>query len=348
MSSDPDSHKTPVDSKTQSMAPDGPLPDWFMEVKQQDSVIPFAVEALDVRGRMVRLGPALDTILARHNYPEPVARLLGEAAALTVLLGSALKFEGKFILQTQSDGPVNMLVVDFATPDALRATARFDEAGLQEAIRLGKTRPEDLLGKGHLAMTIDQGKHTSRYQGVVALDGSSLEAIAHAYFAQSEQIPTLVRLAIGQVQQRDEDEGKPHWRAGGIMLQFMPEAKERIIPQDIAPGDHPDGMEARHKPSVDDAWVEAESLAATVEDDELIDPDLTPDRVLFRLFHERGVHIFEPQSVADKCNCTTERLLSILSQFEEEERKDMVKDGKIHVTCEFCSKTYDFNPEEVL
>ena len=163
-----------------------------------DAVLPFAVEALDVRGRVVRLGPAVDTILRRHGYPDPVARLLGEAAALTVLLGSSLKFEGRFQLQTKTDGPVAMIVVDFEAPDRLRATARFEPERVA-ALGTGPLKDAELIGTGHLAMTIDQGTAASRYQGVVALEGQSLEEAAHQYFRQSEQIPTEIKLEVAKL-----------------------------------------------------------------------------------------------------------------------------------------------------
>src|ERR1700752_1460591 len=162
-------------------------------VPVDDAALPFDVDALDLRGRLTRLGPALDDILTKHDYPAPVGKLLGEAIVLTTLLGTSLKFEGRFILQTRTDGPVSFLVVDFQSPDRLRAYARFDAKRLKE----GQTSGE-LLGKGHLAMTIDQGADMSRYQGLVALDGGNLEDAAHEYFLRSEQIPTRVRLPGGE------------------------------------------------------------------------------------------------------------------------------------------------------
>jgi hypothetical protein len=182
-----------------------------------DHVVPFQVENLDVRGRAVQLGPMLDAILERHNYPAPVARLLAEVIALTVLLGTSLKFDGKFTVQTKSDGPVDLLVADFSTPENVRAYARFDQTLLDEAVAAGQTEPEQLLGKGMLAFTIDQGKFSQPYQGIVALDGATLEDIAGTYFRQSEQIPTRVRLAAAELFDRDEA-GKPRhrWRAGGL------------------------------------------------------------------------------------------------------------------------------------
>ena len=163
-----------------------------------DTILPFEVSALDLRGRIVRLGPAVDAILSGHDYPLPIAKLLGEAIVLTVMLGSALKFEGRFILQTQSDGPVSMLVADFTSPGNVRACARFDAARVAAAIASGEAAPGRLLGRGHLAMTIDQGPEMSRYQGLVPLEGGGLEEVAHEYFTRSEQIPTRVRLAVGE------------------------------------------------------------------------------------------------------------------------------------------------------
>src|ERR1700712_2863919 len=158
-------------------------------VPVDDAALPFEVDALDLRGRLTRLGPALDDVLTKHDYPAPVGKLLGEAIVLTTLLGSSLKFDGRFILQTQTDGPVSFLIVDFQAPDKLRAYARFDAARLKEGMTSGA-----LLGHGHLAMTIDQGPDMSRYQGLVALEGGDLEDAAHEYFLRSEQIPTRVRL----------------------------------------------------------------------------------------------------------------------------------------------------------
>src|SRR6516164_3305182 len=178
-----------------------------------DTVLPFEVAALDLRGRVARLGPALDRILGAHDYPPAVARLLGEAVVLTVLLGSALKIDGRFILQTQSDGPVRMLVVDFTAPHNVRACARFDAARVAAAIAGGKAAPGQLLGRGHLAMTIDQGPDMSRYQGLVPLEGGDLEQAAHEYFTRSEQIPTRVRLAVAEEFRAGEGGPRRHWRA---------------------------------------------------------------------------------------------------------------------------------------
>jgi molecular chaperone Hsp33 len=305
---------------------------------RDDVVLPFAIEALDVRGRIVRLGPAVDRILQRHGYPDIVARVLGEAAALTVLLGSSLKFQGRFQMQTKTDGLIEMLVVDFDAPDRLRACARFDA----QAVRALTSPPSlaSVLGRGHLAFSIDQGNDMSRYQGVVALEGQSLEEAAHQYFRQSEQIPTLVRLAVAE----DVSSGGRAWRAGGLLVQFLPTSPERQRQADFHPGDAPEGV--MPSPFVeDDAWREAQALAATVEDHELIDPTLSSERLLYRLFHERGVKVFEPQTIMEACRCSTERIGLMLRRFTHEERNAMIGDnGLIGVTCEFCSTHRDFDP----
>jgi molecular chaperone Hsp33 len=313
------------------------------DLANDDTVLPFAVAPLDLRGRLVRLGPAIDQILSRHDYPHAVARLAGEAAALTVLLGSSLKIDGRFQLQTRTDGIVDMIVVDYDAPDRLRAFARFDAARLDEAITHGRISGGDLLGRGHLAFTIERGGDLARYQGVVALEGDSFEEAAHRYFRQSEQIPTFVRLAVAE----NVTGSGSSWRAGGLLVQFLPEAPERRRQADLDPGDAPEGSASSDAAVEDDAWTEGKTLAATVEDHELVDPTLSGERLLYRLFHERGVRVFEPQPVHDVCRCSTERVASMLRQFTPEERADMVGDnGRIGVTCEFCSTHREFDPAE--
>jgi len=311
-----------------------------------DAVLPFAVEGLDVRGRAIQMGPALSALLARHDYPLPVSKLLGEAIVLAVLLGSSLKFQGQFLLQTQTDGPVDMLVVDFRTPGDIRAYARFDKDRVAAMEAEGTLQPELLLGNGILAMTIDQGQFTSRYQGIVKLDGASLEEVAHAYFAQSEQIPTMVRLAVAEMMTR-EDGGAAHsWRAGGMLVQFLPQAGSGVAHRDLPGGDAPEGHEAVGED--DDAWAETTSLVSTVQDHELIDPEVPVERLLYRLFHERGVRVFEPSAVRDQCSCSRDRIEGVLRGFSAEEITDSIEDGAISVTCEFCGAQYSFEPQEFL
>ena len=311
-----------------------------------DSVRPFQVDALDVRGRAVQMGPTLDVILGRHDYPPAVSKLVAEAVVLTSLLGASLKFDGQFILQTQSDGAVRMLVVDFKTPGDLRAYASYDAKAVDEAQASGETKPGQMLGRGTLAMTIDQGSETTRYQGIVALEGGSLEDAAHTYFRQSEQIPTRVRLAAAELLIRDGGATRKLWRAGGILAQFMPALTERRPPRDLSGGDDPN--EAATEPERDDdSWREAKSLVETVEDHELLDSDVPVERLLYRLFHERGVRVYDPAPLRDKCSCNRDRIVGVLRSFSAEAIEESIEDGQIRVKCEFCGTSYDFDPSEI-
>jgi molecular chaperone Hsp33 len=288
-----------------------------------DLVAAFQIEQQQVRGRIVRLGPAIDQILSAHDYPEPVANLLGEACALAALVGSALKFEGKLIIQAQGDGPVAYVVADYDTAGSLRGYCRYDAARVAEA-STGFARPgaQTLLGKGVFIMTVDQGPDMDRTQGITAVEGETLALCAEHYFAQSEQVPTRVRLAVGQV---DTGAG-PSWRAGGAMIQN--------IAEDEARG------------STADAWERAQALFATTGDDELLDPEVPTDRLLYRLFHEDGVRLFTPKPLQAFCRCSQDRILDVLRSFPADEQAEMVEadTGLIRVTCEYCSSVYEIEP----
>ncbi|HXW70549.1 MAG TPA: Hsp33 family molecular chaperone [Methylocella sp.] len=298
-----------------------------------DTVLPFAVERLDLRGRIVRLGDSLDHILTKHNYPPRVSRLLGEACVLTVLLATSLKIGGRLQLQTLSDGAVSMLVADFDAPDRLRALARFDTRKLSESPPWA-----DLFGFGYLAVTVEEG--VSRYQGIVALRGQGLADAARQYFDQSAQIPTQVRLVVAE----NVTEACEAWRAGGLLTQFLPGSPRRHIQVDLDPGDAPSGFTIATPPR-NEAWAEAEALLSTVEDHELVDPSLSSERLLYRLFHEQGVVVYRPQRVKDRCRCSDERVRAMLAGFTPRERREMTgDDGVIGVTCEFCSTYRAFNP----
>jgi molecular chaperone Hsp33 len=292
-----------------------------------DLAAPFQIEDQPVRGRLARLGATIDEILTRHDYPPAVANLLGETCALAALVGSSLKFDGRLIVQAQGDGPVSYVVADYDTEGALRGYCRYDEERLAEASAGAGLKPlgaKALLGAGVFIMTIDQGADTERYQGVTPIEGETLALCAERYFAQSEQTPTRVRLAVGQA---DDGHG-PKWRAGGVLLQNIAEDEAR-------------GATA-------EAWREAQFLFETIGEDELIDPVLTPETLLYRLFHEQGVRLFPARPLKAFCRCSEERILAVLQSFGQEERADMVEpDGRIHVTCEYCSRTYKVEPAAV-
>lgn len=311
-----------------------------------DRSLPFHVDALDVRGRVVTLGPSIDAILARHDFPRPVKLLLGEAAVLAALLATSLKDAGRFILQTQTDGPVSLLVADIRLPGQIRATAKFDDEAVARALAEGDGDAGALLGEGTLAMTIEQGHEAKRYQGFVPLNRESLQSAAHTYFRQSEQIPTRIRVAVAEMYDRDAlGEGRLQWRAGGIIGQFLPESWDRIPRRDLPGGDLPEGAEEPPEVTEDDSWLEAAALVDTVEDHELIDPEIPAERLLVRLFHERGVRVFDPIRLEERCTCSRERITQVLSQMTAEEIGESVIEGEIRVRCEFCGSEYLFDPE---
>lgn len=304
-----------------------------------DLVLPFQTERSSATGRVVRLGAVVDSILKGHDYPESVSRVLGEAVALTAMLGSTLKFEGNFILQTKTDGPVDLLVVDFRAPGELRGYARFDKARVTELENAGVAEVGALLGHGHLAMTVDRGPEMDRYQGVVALEGGDLNDAADTYFHQSEQLPTFVRVAVARHYGPGEggEASGWSWRAGGLLVQTL--AREG--------GDADREVPLEGEPDSNEDWRRVRFLAETVEDHELLDPTLAPERLLYRLFHEESVRAYRPNPLDIYCRCSRERVEGLLSRFAPHDLEDMVEDGKIYVTCEFCNRRYDFDAEEV-
>ncbi|MEY3081132.1 MAG: hypothetical protein RJA94_1117 [Pseudomonadota bacterium] len=310
-----------------------------MSLAADDLVLPFEIKPLGVRGRLVRLGPAVDDILHRHAYPASVSALLAEAVALAAILGAMLKFDGKFILQTKTDGPVDMIVADYVAPGKVRGYARFDGARVAALKNPGQV---DLLGTGYLAMTVDQGPDMERYQGIVPLDGADLTAAAHSYFEKSEQIPTRIRMAAGPLFQRGA-KGEA-WRAGAIMVQHLPrEGGSSPLPSHS--GDAPEGSDVA--PQENDDWVKARLLLDTVEAHELLDPQLSAEQLLYRLYHEDGVTAYPATHLERYCSCSQDSITRMLARFPAEDRADMVTDGEIAVTCEFCSTTYKVQPGDL-
>lgn len=301
-------------------APDAPI-----AAPTDDFAAAFQIEGWPVRGRLVRLGEAVDKILSAHAYPEPVAALLGEACVLAAIVGSALKFDGRLIVQAQGDGPVRYVVADYGTDGHLRGFCRFDPEEVAKASE-GFARPgaKTLLGGGVFIMTVDRGADFERTQGVTPIEGESLSLCAEHYFTQSEQVPTKVRLAVGEV---ETDAGRT-WRAGGAMIQ-------------VIAGDESRG-------STEEVWERTRALFATLGDDELIDPTIIAETLLYRLFHEDGVRLEGAKALAAVCRCSKDRIATVLQSFPAEERAEMVEDdGKIRVTCEYCSTNYEIDPAEL-
>lgn len=293
-------------------------------VPDDSHFLTFDLERANLRGRILRLGKVLDNILSPHQFPEAVEKLLVETMTLSVLLSSMLKYEGIFILQAQSDGIISRLVSDVTSAGEVRATAGFDRAGM-DILLAANPAPQisDLLGKGYLAFTVDQGEFTERYQGIVELKGNLLESIHH-YFSQSEQIGTAIRMAV----EKGED-GK--WRAGAIMLQHTPDHTN--IPQD-------------NKPTAEN-WNRAQILLETCTDTELLDLKLHDETLLYRLFHEEGVIIYKPHRITKGCRCTPEKLKGVLSMLTPDDLDHAAIDGKVTMTCEFCNKNFNFSKDEL-
>ena len=302
-----------------------------------DSVISFQTVASGISGRVVRLGPAVDEILSRHDYPEPVSKILAQALALTAMLGSQLKFDGKLILQTKSDGPLGFIVVNYQTAGTIRGYASFNAGRLQAPTDAGAATEPAILGKGHLAMTIDPGGDMERYQGIVALDNCALAQAALEYFRQSEQLPTFIRLSVA----RHFAGGVWRWRAGGLMVQHLTAQGGHHTPE---PEDNAEWVLG----SDDENWRRVEILASTVEDHELLDPTLTPERLLYRLFHEEGVAVSSQQPIAMRCGCSRDAVGNFLKGFGPSQLSDMRDpDGAVTVTCEFCTTPYRFTDEQL-
>jgi len=282
-----------------------------------DAAIGFALPARHARGRFARLGPVLDEILSAHDYPAPVARILAEALVLTALLGATLKDAGgQLTLQAQTEaGVIDLLVADYRGGE-LRGYVRFDADRLAEQ----PSQPSlfSLFGKGYLAITFDQAMSGERYQGIVPLEGAGLADAVEHFFAQSEQIPSLVRIAVG-------DSGRV---AGGILLQHLPEGEE--------------GRERLHTRLDHPEWDHVRILAETIRPEELTDPTLPLEDLLWRLFHdEEEVRLLSATPLARGCRCSDEHVRGVIARFAPEERAEMAgEDGVINVDCEFCSRVF--------
>jgi molecular chaperone Hsp33 len=278
-----------------------------------------------VRGRIARLSTrALNPILHRHDYPRPVALLLGEALTLAAIVGSLLKPEARLVVQAQGQGLVPLLVAEHGA-GGLRGYARLAEGAKSKLAGANRIPPAELLGAGNLVLTLDLGDEAPPFQGVVPLEGETLAQCAENYFRVSEQTDTAIRLAVGEVMSRD---APAQWRAGGVLMQRLA--------GDQARGD------------TEEDWNRASILFATVTDEELIDPALGADRLLYRLFHEEGVRMGDVTLLEDRCTCSEERLTNVMRQFPPNELLDLIEpDGKLHARCQFCAREYLIDPVNV-
>ncbi|WP_242096164.1 Hsp33 family molecular chaperone HslO [Sphingomonas sp. CROZ-RG-20F-R02-07] len=299
---------------------DGPITD------DTDRALGFAIPLRHARGRIVRLGPTLDTILSAHAYPPAIEALLAEALTLCALIGSTLKdAAGQLTMQTRSDsGVVQLLVCDYRGGE-LRGYIQYDADKLAEA-------PENptlfaLFGQGYLAITFDMETSGERYQGIVPLDGETLSAAAQSYFIQSEQIPSLVRVGI-------DKRADGTTIAGGLFLQHLPEGE--------------DGRERLHTKLDHPEWEHVAALGLTMGADELAAPEIALETLVWRLFNEEDVRVLATTGLARGCRCTAEHIAGVLAKFGVEERREMADaDGMIRVDCAFCASVFPVPAEEV-
>jgi molecular chaperone Hsp33 len=306
-----------------------------------DFVLPFDITQAGVRGRLVRLDLSSARALSAHALPEAASRVAGETLALSAILGTALKLDGRLTVQTKSDGPLDLVAADYygsepvqgeddgtpSRPRGVRGFARLDEA---RYAGLGHPGFADLVGRGSLAITIEPRRGGNAYQGIVALSEGGIAQSAETYFAQSEQLPTVLRLAAAPLYRAREKQ--PHWRAGGIMLQMTPDA--------IKPGAAPEEIQTS------DDWQRLSLLLKTVEDIELLDTELAPETVLWRLFHEDEVRVQPALPIAFRCDCAPDRIAQVLNSYGPEERAGLADpDGIIRARCEFCGTTHEIRPD---
>ncbi|MGF1560843.1 MAG: Hsp33 family molecular chaperone HslO [Geminicoccaceae bacterium] len=285
-----------------------------------DLSLPFQLESTGLRGRIVRMGDSIDAILGAHDYPEPVSRRLAELLVLAATLSGNLKFNGRFSLQARGNGPVSMLLADCTHDGRMRGYARFD-AEKVDALEDTSAVP-DLLGAGYLVLAVDQGPERDQYQGMVELAGESLKDCMLAYFRRSEQVQTGLTVAVERT-----GEG---WRGGGILVQRMP-----------------DPSATPERDAIED-WRRTMMLLGSATANEVLAPGLSAERLLFRLFHEEGVRVYERLDLSFGCRCNEKRVRDMLAMFSPAELDDMrLEDGSIAVTCEFCGAGYTFNEAEI-
>jgi len=297
-------------------------------------VRPFLLEVPGLLGRLVRLGPLVDTVLTRHDYPEPVARLLGEFLALAGTLSSLLKYRGSFTLQTKGDGPVRLMVADVTPQGELRGYAEVDRAQLETVLSAGAGDASQgialILGKGYMAFTVDLAPDGERYQGIVELSGESLADCVNHYFRQSEQLKTAFKLVAGR--------RAGAWRAGALFLQQMPETGGTW-----SPGLPEEPQDPVLGSGEEDDWRRALAFMASCSDEELLSETLPADDLLYRLFHEERVRVYRVRPLSLGCRCSRARLETILRSLPSEEVRDMQVDGEVVMTCQFCNVDFRFD-----
>lgn len=301
------------------------------QIAWDDTVLPFQLDRSDIRGRVARLDTALERMLALHDYPPAVEALVAEAALLTAMIGQTIKLRWRLSLQVRGTGPIRLIATDYYAPTQDGAPARIRAYASFDAERVrADARPFEQIGKGYFAILIDQGRDMTPYQGITPIAGTSLSDCAEAYFDQSEQLPTRFSLSFG----RAILPGQPEkWRAGGVMLQHMPQAS---------------GTSPRAQENVTEDWNRANLLLDTVEELELIGPNVQPPELLLRLFHEETPRVFDPQAVHFGCSCSEDKVRQSLSIYSAKDLATMTTDeGTITADCQFCGAHYVMDPSSL-
>ncbi|KRW95319.1 Hsp33 family molecular chaperone HslO [Paracoccus sp. PXZ] len=320
------------------------------EISWDDSMLPFQLERSDMRGRIARLGPLLEHILSRHDYPVPVSAMVAELTTLTALIGQTIKLRWKLSLQVRGNGAIRTIATDYYAPETeggparMRAWASFDADRLQDGLP-----GFDQLGQGYFAVLIDQGEGTTPYQGLTPLAGGSLATCAQTYFEQSEQLPTRFELTVGRA--RLPGQSQDHWRAGGIMLQTLPASSHAAAGTQTEGGEDERGMVSSAEilqGAQSEDWNRSTMLMATVEAMELVDPVLPLPNLLFRLFHEEEPTVFSPQRLVFGCSCNADRVRGTLSIYSAKDIAHMTnEDGIVTADCQFCGAHYEFDPKSL-
>lgn len=315
------------------------------QIAWDDTVLPFQLDASDIRGRVARLDGVLESVLEQHDYPPMIEGLVAEMALLTAMIGQSIKTQWKLSLQVRGSGPARLIATDYYGPTKEGAPARIRAYASYDAETLDQSAdPFSQIGNGYFAILIDQGEHMQPYQGITPIAGGSLSACAETYFAQSEQLPTRFSLSFGRSQLPGEGE---HWRAGGVMLQHMPKASP-LMEQKDGPNGEEGLLDAADILDADESenWTRANTLLDTVDDLELIGPTVQPTELLVRLFHEEKPRVYDAQPVQFGCTCSEDRVRQSLSIYSAKDIGTMTKeDGTVTADCQFCGAHYIFQPE---
>jgi molecular chaperone Hsp33 len=309
----------------------------------RDMILPFLIDKTHLHGRYVRLSDAVEDILHRHNYPLAVSHLLAEQLLITGLLSRSLKHDGVITMQIQGDGPVKLMVTDITADGTLRGYAELSEEGHKyfEENSSIKRVMKDVFGKGFLCITLDHLQGKQPYQGIVELSGDNLTECCLRYMHQSDQFNVHIKTMVAHSTRYDK---KARWRAAGVMVQRLPDEehfKPEILPDPLEEGKAEINLR-------DDDWNRTTMFVESLTEQEMLDPDMAPNTMLYRLFHEDGIWVYDEVAIQAGCRCSRERIETVLKTLDGEELKELAEKGKLKVTCQFCNTNHEFVLKELL